>query len=119
MSQPGEKKKGISEITAFEYLSSAPLLFGGVALTFSSLGYGLYQMVRGDMRKQMKGMSGRIGFQMATIFAIATTVGYRADERQRAEIEKDRARDERRRVAREEHDQTVRIAAAAVPHEPK
>lgn len=52
--QPGEKKKGLQELTAFEYLSGAPLLFGGVALTFASLGYGLYQLMRGDMAKQAK-----------------------------------------------------------------
>lgn len=52
--QPGEKRKGMQELTAWEYLSGAPLLFGGVAMTFASLGYGLYHMMRGDMSKQAK-----------------------------------------------------------------
>jgi hypothetical protein len=52
---PGEKKKGFThEITVWDYLSGAPLLFGGVAMTIGSLCYGLYHMVRGDMKKQIK-----------------------------------------------------------------
>lgn len=41
-------------------------------------------------------MTGRIGFQMATIFLIATTVGWKADKRQQEALDAEEARDVRR-----------------------
>lgn len=57
-------------------------------------------------------MTGRIGFQLATILLITTTVGWKADQRRQNEIELTASRDERRRVAKLAQ---TSIAAASTP----
>jgi hypothetical protein len=52
------------------------LLISGIAATIGGLGYGLYGMIFGTMEQQARGMGYRIGFQVATIAAIVSTVGY-------------------------------------------
>jgi hypothetical protein len=55
-------------------------------------------------------MSSRIGFQVATIFLIATTVGWKADQNREEAMAREVARDERRRLAKE---RKAAIAAAS------
>jgi len=105
MSSDDVKSRRRQNHSFMDFVTGAPLLFIGAGATVASLGFGLYYMIKGDMKKQSQAMAGRLTFQAVTILLITATMyrhqmvkeedeRFRKEERQHRLIERNRKREE-------------------------